>query len=793
VVTTRPTDWEDEHLDLSGFIAATNAMKAETPTLNEEGPQRRISAPHAPYVALLREATDRNDGCVLLLINPDSHRACSIEPGPILFETGGRFSGFEDATPHASPIRLVPGQPFILDAFGMRVFRGEPVRSPRRPSDRSEKVSEKRLERLARERVVIESVWPELDGGRHPVKRVVGDVLEVWADIFSDGHEHLRACLKYRGAGDTAWTDVPMRLFDNDRWVGRIPLLRNGRTIYTIEAWRDLFETWRADLVKKRDAGLSVSLELVEGRKLVETALAANDDKALRAVLERLDWKSGGDSAMEVLLSDELSDLMGRLAPRTNLSAYHRELEVIVDRSAASYGAWYELFPRSASGVPGRHGTFDDVIARLPYVREMGFDVLYLPPIHPIGRTNRKGQNNSLEAAPDDPGSPWAIGAFEGGHTAIHRELGSFDDFERLLAAAKREGMEVALDFAIQCSPDHPWIKEHPEWFDWRPDGSIKFAENPPKKYQDIVNVHFYRGALPSLWYALRDVVLFWIDRGVRIFRVDNPHTKPVPFWEWLIGEVRDRHPDTIFLSEAFTRPKMMHKLAKIGFSQSYTYFTWRNTKAELAAYLTELTQTAAKEYFRPNFFVNTPDINPPFLQTGGRPAFRIRATLAATLSSLWGLYSGFELCEATPIPDREEYLNSEKYEIKVWDWNRPGNIRDTIASLNRIRRANPALHRNDTLRFYTAHSEQILFYGKTSAGRDNIIWVAVNLDPHNAHEATIELPLGDLHLGNDAELEVEELFSGERFRWRGRTQWIRLDPGQNPCAIWRISPPALV
>jgi starch synthase (maltosyl-transferring) len=414
--------------------------------------------------------------------------------------------------------------------------------------------------------------------------------------------------------------------------------------------------------------------------------------------------------------------------------------------------------------------------------------VLYLPPIHPAGRAFRKGRNNALSAGPGDPGSPYAIGSAEGGHTAIHPELGDFDSFARLLAAARAKGLEIALDFAIQCSPDHPWIKSHPEWFDWRPDGSIKYAENPPKKYQDIVNVHFYRDALPSIWYELRDVVLFWVSHGVKIFRVDNPHTKPVPFWEWLIREVQDLDPEVIFLAEAFTRPKMMRKLAKAGFTQSYTYFTWRHTKAELTEYLTELTQDVPGEYMRANFFVNTPDINPPFLQTGGRAGFQIRAVLAATLSGVWGMYSGFELCEATPIPGREEYLNSEKYEIKAWDWDRPGNIRDYIARLNRIRRDNPALHYSTNLRFYAAHDDSILFYGKATAAGDNVIWIAVNLDPHAPREATLELPLNELPGGGGQGLEVEELLHGDRLTWQGSTRRIRLDPAFNPCAIWRIS-----
>jgi starch synthase (maltosyl-transferring) len=484
--------------------------------------------------------------------------------------------------------------------------------------------------------------------------------------------------------------------------------------------------------------------------------------------------------------------LLNRAGIRTNASRYRHELEVFVDRPIAKFAAWYEMFPRSQSGDPHRHGTFDDVIARLPYVEGMGFDVLYFTPIHPIGRTNRKGRNNTLTPGPDDPGSPYAIGSAEGGHDAIHPELGTFDDFHRLVEAAHAHGLEIALDFAIQCSPDHPWIEQHPEWFDWRPDGTIRYAENPPKKYEDIVNVHFYRDALPALWYELRDLVLFWVGHGVKIFRVDNPHTKPVPFWEWMIRDIQDRHPDVIFLSEAFTRPKMMRQLAKVGFTQSYTYFTWRNTKQELIEYLTELTQDEPKEYMRPNFFTNTPDINPVYLQTSGRPGFQARLVLAATLSTLYGIYNGFELCEGTPIPGKEEYLDSEKYEIKAWDYDRPGNIRDYVTRINRIRRDNPALHELTNLRFYNAWNDNIIYYGKMTAAKDNIILVAVNLDPYHAQAANFEVPLWELNLPDWGDVQVEDLFTGSQFVWHGKVQHVWLDPKLNPCAIWRLTPPGL-
>jgi starch synthase (maltosyl-transferring) len=478
---------------------------------------------------------------------------------------------------------------------------------------------------------------------------------------------------------------------------------------------------------------------------------------------------------------------MARAQPRPDLTRHDRELEVVVDRPEAAFAAWYELFPRSQGRVPGRHGTFADCIARLPEIRRMGFDVVYLPPIHPIGRSARKGRDNSLAAGPDDPGSPWAIGGPEGGHTAVHPALGTLEDFRRLVKAAQGEGLEIALDFAIQCSPDHPWVREHPEWFHHRPDGSIKYAENPPKKYQDIYPINFGSPAWESLWDALLEVVRFWIDQGVRTFRVDNPHTKPLDFWEWLIREVQDRHPNVIFLSEAFTRPKVMRALAKAGFTQSYTYFTWRNFKEELTQYLEELTRSEMAEYFRGNFFVNTPDILPEVLQRGGPPAFRMRAALAATLSSVWGIYSGFELCEAAALPGTEEYRSSEKYEIRVRDWKAPGNISDYIARLNAIRRENPALHAMAGLRFYSADSPHVLFYGKATAARDNLILVAVNLDPFAAHEAALRMPLADLGVGPDETYELHELLGGDRRLVRGDTHRVTLDPQSAPALIYRV------
>jgi starch synthase (maltosyl-transferring) len=529
-------------------------------------------------------------------------------------------------------------------------------------------------------------------------------------------------------------------------------------------------------------------MELLEGRSLLATTMERapeRDRLRLAGAIEQFD-AAEEEARPLLLLGEEIRTLMRRNPDRSHASRYRRELEVIVDRPAARFAAWYEIFPRSQGSKPGRSATFRDVIRRLPEIQAMGFDVLYLTPIHPIGRTHRKGPNNSLDPGPDDPGSPYAIGSSEGGHKAIHPELGTFEDFRALVAAAARHGLEIALDFAIQCSPDHPWIREHPEWFQFRPDGSIKYAENPPKKYQDIINVNFYGPHQEALWGELRDTVLFWVEQGVKTFRVDNPHTKPVPFWEWMIGDVQARHPDVIFLSEAFTRPPMLKKLAKLGFAQSYTYFTWRNFKRELTEYLTELTQGEAKEYLRPNFFANTPDILPLFLQQGGRPAFKIRLVLAATLSSVYGIYSGFELCENRAVAGKEEYDRSEKYEYKVWDWDRLGNIKAMVAAINRIRRENPALQELENLRFYPAGDDNVLFYGKMSFDRGNIVLIAVNLDPFEPHESLLEFPLPEMGIGEEDSYEVEELLTGSKHLWRGSRQRVRLDP-ESPAAIFRI------
>lgn len=613
-------------------------------------------------------------------------------------------------------------------------------------------------------RIVIANVSPAVDNGAFAVKRVAGDTLAIEADIFTDGHPALAAELIH---GDKR---SPMRPVENDRWRGAIALDRIGRHTFHIEAWIDRYGGFARDLAKKRDAGRDVALDLREGAAMVDETLGV----------------AAPDSA--VLLAPETIEAMRRVEARRFL-VRSPAFPVSADRPGAMFASWYELFPRSQGGSAGRHGSFADVAARLPDIRAMGFDVLYLPPIHPIGRTNRKGRNNALIAGPGDPGSVYAIGSDAGGHDAIHPELGTLADFRALIAAAHAHGLEIALDFAVQCSPDHPWLKEHPGWFDWRADGSIKFAENPPKTYEDIVNVDFYaKDAVPGLWLALRDIVRFWAGEGVRIFRVDNPHTKPFAFWQWLIASIRATDPDVIFLAEAFTRPKVMNHLAKLGFTQSYTYFTWRNTKDELTQYLTELNAAPARDFFRPHFFVNTPDINPYFLQSSGRPGFLIRAALAATLSGLWGVYSGFELCEAAALPGREEYLDSEKYAVKPRDWHAPGNIRAEIATLNRLRKAHPALQSHLGVTFYNAFNPNVLYYGKHAPGETSRILVAVSLDPHGAQACDFEIPLWEWGLPDSGALLAEDLLSGRHVVWHGKIQHLHLAPDA-PYRIWRICP----
>ena len=786
VVETSPGDREDTGIDISERIAAINALKAAIPAANVEGAARLLSAPGAPYLALLRIDAGHPiaaKSALLVLANP-GNEAVSLDAASILARTGGVFGPFLDRTPGGTPpVTLEPGQPLLLGPREMRVFTSERIAEGTAPS----------TEPAGEGRVIIERLTPELDGGRTPIKRLVGDVIEVEADIFSDAHDKIAAEILYRPVGETAWRRAPMRFVENDRWTGAFPLDRNARYVFTIEGWRDGFASWLHEIEAKRAAGVDVRLETIEGARIAErAALEADgvDGEALRELVVQLEKAGAGSAAqLDLILQHDNEALIARNAERLNASRYP-ERAIIADRLAARFSAWYELFPRSMSHDKNRHGTFDDVVKMLPYVRDMGFDVLYFPPFHPIGKTNRKGKNNSLTAEPGDVGSVYAVGDETGGHDAVHPDLGGFEAFRRMISAAHDHGLEIALDFAIQCSPDHPWIKQHPEWFEYRPDGTMKYAENPPKKYEDIYNVTFYGQSKPGLWYALRDVVLLWCREGVRIFRVDNPHTKPLPFWEWMIAEVNAQYPDAIFLAEAFTRPKMMRKLAKVGFQQSYTYFTWRDTKWELTSYMEELAHSEMGEYYRPNFFANTPDINPIYLQTSGRAGFVVRATLAATLSSAYGIYNGFELCEAA-LFRKEEYLDSEKYEIRVWDYDRPGNIRDYVTRLNKIRRENPALWDFRNVSFGNAWNDQVISYLRMTPEKDNALLIMVNLDPHNRQECTYEVPLWEFGLPDDGSIVVEDLLRGGRFELRGKTHRIALDPADRSAVIWRLVQPS--
>jgi starch synthase (maltosyl-transferring) len=636
-------------------------------------------------------------------------------------------------------------------------------------------------EALAR-RVVIERVRPRIDEGRFAIKRTPGEPVVVFASIFADGHDVVRAVLLDRHVAGGEWRETPMNMVaeGTDEWSGRFTVDEIGWHEYAITAWVDRFRSWRHGLEIKSAAGQDVSIDLLEGSMLIRDAARRATGERAAWLLAQSDALTGGapvDDRVAAALGEELAALMDRSADRSRATT-SGPLRVWVDRDRARFSTWYEMFPRSTGSTPGKSGTFRDAAARLPDIADLGFDVVYLPPIHPIGRSFRKGPNNSLTCSPGDPGSPWAIGSADGGHTAIEPGLGTFADFEAFRHAAGRLGLEVALDLAWQCSPDHPWVREHPEWFRHRPDGTIKYAENPPKKYHDIYPFDFECDDWRGLWAALLDVTLFWIDRGVRIFRVDNPHTKTFGFWEWLIGEVHARDPHAIFLAEAFTRPALMRRLAKEGFSQSYTYFTWRNTKAELTEYLTELTTTEVQEYLRPNLFANTPDILHAYLQDGGRPAFEARLLLAATLGASYGIYSGFELCENRAVPGTEEYADSEKYQIRQWDWHRIGHIRELVARVNQIRREERALQFNGTLRFHPTDNDQIIAYTKSSPDGSTLILVVVNLDPHHMQHGLVEVPFDAGVLTPEQQFVAHDLIDHTEYWWRGGWNYVRFDPG---------------
>ena len=784
IAATLGAGWMDAGGDTGQAAAALNALRAEAPELSTPVQPALPAGAGTQILSLLR--TDAGDlraatRTTLVVINTDPAVKRAIAASSLLTPLGGRFGRME---PLNAGDPLHPGEMLILDPGEIRAFTAHSDPAP--AASKTLDIAGAEAAASPAFRLAIEAITPAVDNGAFPVKRTAGETVAVEADIIYDGHDKIAVALQWRLAGSEAWLETRMASLGNDRYAASFPLPTLGLHEFRIAAWKDLFATFRDELAKKVAANIDVKLELIEGEQLVRAAIKRAEPQ-LSAALEK-SLKSANLQAC--LLSDTLAVHMTEADDRP-FSVHSASMPVDAERIGASFASWYEIFPRSMSDDETRHGTFADVQRHLPRIRDMGFDVLYFPPIHPIGKKNRKGRNNTLTPAPEDPGSPYAIGSPEGGHDALHPELGTFADFEALREAAMAHGLELAIDFAIQCSPDHPWLKNHPGWFDWRPDGTIRYAENPPKKYEDIVNVDFYaQDSVPDLWIALCDTVLFWADKGIRLFRVDNPHTKAFPFWQWMIAEVRKRYPDAAFLAEAFTRPKIMYRLAKIGFSQSYSYFTWRNTKAELTEYFTELASEPPRDFFRPHLFVNTPDINPPFLQTSGRPGHLIRAALAATLSGLWGVYSGFELCEARPVPGREEYLDSEKYQLRAWDWDRPGNITAEIASLNAMRRLNPALQTHLGITFLFAPNDLVIAYEKATADRSNVVFVTVSLDPNTAQESDFDLPLWKWGLPDNATVQVEDLVSGARFSWTGRLQHVRLTPEQ-PYAIWRVRPNA--
>ena len=641
-----------------------------------------------------------------------------------------------------------------------------------------------------RRRVVIARVSPEIDSGRFAIKRVVGEAVTVEADVFSDSHDLVACQILYCQDGAQVRSS-PMRPLGNDRWRGEFLVTGLGEYRYTVEGWIDRFQTWRRDLEKRISAGQEISVDLLVGAELIEWAArraTGEEAKTLDNWARRLRESKDAESEA-VALDSKLFELIQRYPERDLAARYDKQLSVVVEREKARFSSWYELFPRSCSREPGRHGTFRDCEEWIPYVASMGFDVLYLPPIHPIGKTLRKGKNNSLPARPDDVGSPWAIGSAEGGHKSIHPALGTLEDFKRFIAKASEHDLEVALDIALQCTPDHPYVRQHREWFSTRPDGTIQYAENPPKKYQDIYPINFESPQWRELWEELKSIFVFWIEQGVRIFRVDNPHTKSFPFWEWVIAEIRKQHRDVLFLAEAFTRPSVMYRLAKLGFSQSYTYFTWRNTKQELTDYFSELTQTEAREYFRPNLWPNTPDILPEFLQLGGRASFMVRLILTATLGATYGIYGpAFELCENAPLaPGKEEYLDSEKYELKHRNLNSPHSLKGLISRLNRIRKENPALQSNRNLRFHETDNPALLCYSKATDDLSSVIVVVINLDCFHEQRGWLRLDLRSIGLDERHSFQAHDLLSESRFLWQGLRNYVELTPESLPAHILRL------
>ena len=641
------------------------------------------------------------------------------------------------------------------------------------------------------DRITIERVAPEIDFGSYPIKRTVGESVEVEADIFTDGHDALYGLLLFRREEEQNWAELPMQFMSNDRWRATFMVAEIGRYFYTVQAWIDAFGSWRRDLDKKLAARQAEPVDFLIGAQLVEEAsrrAAGGDATKLRETAATLRTvKPGAD--LLVVIDADVTRLVNRYRDARFVIRYAKELPVVVDRERARFSTWYETFPRSCATTPGTHGSFKDCEQRIPYIASMGFDVLYLPPIHPIGRSHRKGKNGALNASDRDPGSPWAIGSSEGGHKSIHAELGTMDDFESLVKKSRQYNMEIALDIAFQCSPDHPYVTEHPEWFRWRPDNTIQYAENPPKKYQDIYPLEFTGEGARELWQELKSVMQFWTGHGVHIFRVDNPHTKPFPFWQWVIDEIKKEFPDVIFLAEAFTRPKVMYRLAKLGFSQSYTYFAWRNSKYDITQYFTELTQTEVREYFRPNLWPNTPDILTEYLQSGGRPGFMVRLLLAATLGASYGIYGPpFELCESQARePGSEEYLNSEKYEIRFWDLEQKNSLRELIARVNRIRRENVALQSDRSLQFVPVDNDQIICYAKHSKNPPNTIVTAVNLDPHHVQSGWIDLPAKVLGAAAEESYQLHDLLTDARYLFHSPRIYVELNPDIVPAHIFRL------
>lgn len=639
-----------------------------------------------------------------------------------------------------------------------------------------------------RKRIVITNVSPRVEGGLFPAKTLLNKPVTLSASVFCDGHEELGGCIQIRHESEKQWKELPLKLIHNDHWIAEFTPDRYGAYIFRVEGWIDHFSGWRTGFLKKKAAGQDLLTDIAIGVKLVSEAAdrASRTDKSLLSgYADKLNTKTSMDDLLQVILADELYHVMIRNADRSLAVRHPGQYRITADRPKAGFSTWYELFPRSASDIPGQHGTFNDVRRLLPRIAAMGFDVLYLPPIHPIGRLKRKGKNNSLHATATDPGSPWAIGNETGGHKAIHPELGTMKDFTTLIGAAKRSGIELAMDIAFQCAPDHPYVQEHPEWFKWRPDGTVQYAENPPKKYEDILPLNFETEDWERLWQELKSVFDFWIGKGIEIFRVDNPHTKSFAFWEWVLPEIRKEHPQVIFLAEAFTRPRLMERLAKAGFSQSYTYFTWRNTKEELQEYMKELTGTETKHYFRPNFWPNTPDILPPGLTSGGEPAHIIRLILAATMSANYGLYGPvYELGLNTPYPGKEEYTESEKYEIRHWDWGRYTKTKELIARINRIRREHPALQDTNNIAFATTSNEHIIAYIKNDKATGDRLIIIVNLDPHNTQSGTVLIEADSLSLEKGASCHVKDLLSGDRYHWQTGWNYVSLNPHDMPAHV---------